>query len=289
MTAPQRPDPERPRYDLTLADRDYPAWNGKPHRTILLCSAPRSGSTLLGEALYFAGDLGCPLEYFHDGFSPDFIARWSTRNPDDYLAAVHRHRTAPSGTFSAKLFWADIMGLLKERDSDLHAALASLDPIAQGPEPDTYRALAETLSDLLEGATYIHLRRLDRVRRAVSGVVAEETGLWRSIPGVGPTHPRVKPEFDFDGIADRVIASDQSHAHWTNLFAAIGATPIVLSYEDLTSDYVGTVGRVLRALGSDATPVEPRMQRQSDSLSEEYALRYLREAQARLAAAKGIA
>ena len=288
MIAPPVPDPDRQRYDLTLADHDYPAWDGRPRRTILLCSAPRSGSTLLGEALYFAGDLGCPLEYFHEGFSPDFIARWRTTTLNEYLSAVHRNRTAPNGTFSAKIFWADILGLLQERDANLHAAVTSMPPAMRGPAPELYRAIAATLADLLEGATYIHLRRLDRVRRAISGIVAEETGLWRAIPGVGPTHPRAKPAFDFDTIANRVLASDQHHTHWTNLFAAIDTTPISLTYEDLTSDYSGTVRRVLRALESDATPVEPRMRRQSDSLSEDYALRYLREAQARHAAAKGV-
>ena len=50
-------------YDLASAAHDYPIWEGLPRRTVLLCTHPRSGSTLLGEALYFAGGLGCPLEY----------------------------------------------------------------------------------------------------------------------------------------------------------------------------------------------------------------------------------
>ncbi|GGA56963.1 Stf0 family sulfotransferase [Sphingomonas psychrolutea] len=287
--APLEPTPlppleKRKRYDLSLAEHDYPEWHGRPTRTILLCSEQRSGSTLLGEVLYFAGNLGCPLEYFHGGFYPDFIKRWGTNEAEAFLRAAHRHRTAPSGTFSAKIFWTDLMGLLAERDAALHAQITAAPPAVLGPAPDLYRAIAAAVGDLLEGATYIHLRRLDRVRRAVSGIVAEETGLWRSIPGVGEHRPRSEPVYDFDRIAKRVAASDQAHAHWTNLFAAIGVTPIALTYEELTRDYMGTATRVLRALGSDATPVTPRMQRQSDRRSEDYALRYLREAQARLAA-----
>ena len=139
------------------------------------------------------------------------------------------------------------MGLLAERDAALHAQITAAPPAVLGPAPDLYRAIAAAVGDLLEGATYIHLRRLDRVRRAVSGIVAEETGLWRSIPGVGEHRPRSEPVYDFDRIAKRVAASDQAHAHWTNLFAAIGVTPIALTYEELTRDYMGTATRVLRA------------------------------------------
>ena len=276
------PAPKPKKYDLSLAEFDYPDWEGRPSRTILVCSEQRSGTTLLGEAMYFAGDLGCPLEYFHGGFAPDFVERWGTDDSYAYLKAAHRHRTARNGTFSAKIFWDDVMQMLARRDATLHAEMAAVSPLVRGPAPDLYRAVAAAIEDLVEGAEYIYLRRLDRVRRAVSGVVAEETGLWRSIPGVGRHKPRNEPVYDFDRIAQRVAAAQQTQAHWHNFFAVLGVTPLALTYEELTRDYMGTVGRVLRAMGSDATPVMPRMQRQSDRRSEDYALRYLREAQARL-------
>ena len=52
-------------YDLAGPEGDYPEWDGPPRRSIVLCTHPRSGSSLLGEALTFAGGFGCPLEYFH--------------------------------------------------------------------------------------------------------------------------------------------------------------------------------------------------------------------------------
>ncbi|BCA57658.1 Stf0 family sulfotransferase [Sphingomonas sp. HMP6] len=275
----------RKRYDLTLAAHDYPAWDGRPKRTILLCSEQRSGSTLLGEALYFAGGLGCPLEYFHIGFRPDFVARWATDSADAYLNAVHRHRTGPNGTFSAKLFWRDVLDLLAERDLPLRDHLARSQP--NDTPPDLYQRAAATLGPLFDGATFLHLKRLDRVRGAVSGDLAEQTGLWRAIPGVGEHEPLTDPEFDFDRIAARIANTAWAHAHWANLFAAIGATPISLSYESLKRDYAGSVGSVLRALGSDVAPTAPRMNRQSDRRSEDFALRYLHEAQARVIASKG--
>ena len=241
--------PRPKKYDLSLAEFDYPEWAGRPTRTILMCTEQRSGSTLLGEAMYFAGDLGCPLEYFHGGFIPDFVERWGTADPDAYRQAAHRHRTAPNGTFSAKMFWGDIMRMLAERDAALHAEMMAVSPLVRGPAPDLYRAVAATIEDLIDGATYIYLRRLDRVRRAVSGIVAEETGLWRSIPGVGNYAPRSAQVYDFDRIAKRVAAATQAQAHWHNFFAALGVTPMALTYEELTRDYMGTASRVLQRFG----------------------------------------
>ena len=147
--APLPPLEKRKRYDLSLAEHDYPEWHGRPTRTILLCSEQRSGSTLLGEVLYFAGDLGCPLEYFHGGFYPDFIKRWGTNEAEAFLRAAHRHRTAPSGTFSAKIFWTDLMGLLAERDAAVHAQITAAPPAVLGPAPDLYRAIAAAVGDLI--------------------------------------------------------------------------------------------------------------------------------------------
>lgn len=270
----------RKRYDLTLEACDYPAWPGRPARTILLCSEPRSGSTLLGEALYFAGGLGCPLEYFHVGFRPDFEARWQTRDAASYLDAVHRHRTAPNGTFSTKLFWRDIVELLEERDAAFGDTMREIAP--EDATPAQYRRIAATLGPLFADATIVHLRRVDRVRGAVSVDLAAQTGLWRAIPGVGEHTPLAEPAFDFDRIAARIAATARAHAHWVNLFAAIHVHVHTLTYEALTRTYHGTVARLLAALGASTDIAEPRMQRQSDQRSEAFTLRYLREAQRRL-------
>src|SRR5947207_3029397 len=111
-------------YDLATAGHDHPLWDGLPRRTILICTHPRSGSTLLGEALYFADGLGCPLEYFHAGFRPTFTARWGCADIVDYGRAVHRWRTDMSGIHSVKLFWRDVAELAGQlrpgRFDDLH-------------------------------------------------------------------------------------------------------------------------------------------------------------------------
>lgn len=261
-------------YDLASAAHDYPVWDGPPRRTILLCTHPRSGSTLLGEALYFTGELGCPLEYFHAGFRPSFARRWDAPDYDRLSAAVRRHRTTPDGTMGVKLFWRDIEEIARDADPELER-FANVPP-ADVPA-DYYAALAGHVARLFPKPEFVHLWREDRLRQAVSSVIAVETGRWRSIPGAAPDDPPATAPFEPERIERIMGYSDFCHGHFRNLFAAMGATPHSLTYEALTADYVAAVRAVLRYLGSDAEPQTPRMRRQADGASEAMVLRYLRE------------
>lgn len=271
-------------YDLTTAEHDYPARGGAPARTILLCTHPRSGSTLLGEALYFARGLGCPLEYFHAGFRPAFASRWGAPDFEQLSTAVRRHRTEPNGTMSVKLFWRDIEEIAREADPGL-AEFADVPP---GDAPaDYYRTLAGHMQRLFPKPSLVHLRRDDRLRQAISSVVAVDTGRWRSIRGVEGRSPLGTPVFDAERIERFISYSDYCHGHFRNLFEAMGVTPLSMSYESLTADYSASVGQVLAYLGSDAEAPAPRMQRQADADSEALVLRYLRDRAAKAGADLG--
>lgn len=266
----------RASYDLTGADHDYPPREGPPARTVLIATHPRSGSTLLGEALYFAGGQGCPIEYFHQGFRPGLAERWGTHTLGEHAAEVHRLRTDPWGTLGVKIFWRDVAEMAAELDPARFGDLGG-EPLS----PDEYRAIAALLAPVFPNAGFVHLERMDRVRQAVSGLRATQTGLFRVIPEMGATAVKGEAEYDFDRIDALVAHSDACHSHWRNFFAAIGAAPFALTYEALVADYEGSVRAVLDRLGSDA-PVPPiRMQRQSDAGNEAFVLRYLRERRAR--------
>lgn len=261
-------------YDLASARHDYPERDGPPRRTVLICTHPRSGSTLLGEALYFAGGLGCPLEYFHAGFRPSFARRWDAPDFDSLAAAVWRHRTTPEGTLGVKLFWRDIEEVARDADPALER-FANMAP--SDVPPDYYAALADHVRRLFPNPHIVHLWREDRLRQAVSAVIAVETGRWRMIPGAMHDDAPATVPFDAERIERIMGYSDYCHGHFRNLFAVMGATPHTLTYEALTADYVASVRAMLRQLGSDAEPCAPRMQRQTDGASEAMVLRYLRE------------
>lgn len=260
-------------YDLVTAEHDYPEWSGPPSRTILICTHPRSGSTLLGEALYFAGDLGCPLEYFHMGFRPRLEAEWAAPGAE-FAPAVWRRRTAPNGVLSVKLMWRDVQELALEHDPEGLAEIESSPPEAMSRA--TYRRVARLISEILPSPTCVHLYRRDRVRQAVSATIATQTGQWRAIAGAEMTRLR-EPEYDAETIARLIGYSDFCHGHWRNLLAAMDAPCLSLAYEDLVRDYTATVAGLLDALGSHGSPPPVRMRRQADTVSETFVTRYLQE------------
>jgi trehalose 2-sulfotransferase len=265
-----------PIYDLATARADYPAWHGEPQRTLMLCSHPRSGSTLLGEALYATGLLGCPLEYFHRGFRPAFAERWQAPTIRSLIAAAKRNRTSPCGVFSAKLFWQDIEDMVEELEPSLCEALRESEV-----EPAAYRCLYTFLTSWFPQPAFIYLSRQDRVRQAISALVATCTRQWRAIPGQGRQHPAEEVAYDYERILGLIAFADHCHSNWRRFFEANALQPHILKYEDLLAEDSPAVRSLLNQLGYTGVQPARRMQRQVDSRSEQLLARFLREYQER--------
>jgi LPS sulfotransferase NodH len=270
----------RPVYDLVTARADYPPWDGRPRRAILLCSHMRSGSTLLGEAMYATGCLGCPIEYFHRGFQPHLAERWQTQDFADYLATVYRWRTDPSGTLGVKLFWGDVEALCFQawpNEEDQWRA-----GFAQGLTASAYARIHALLTCLFPNPRWVYLRRRDRVRQAISLLRAGQTGTFRRFLDGNDPADRQPPEYDYDRILRYVGLSDYCHAHWQQLFDAAILDPYLMAYEELAQDFSRTVGGLFHVLGlGDAVVTLPRLQRQADRLSEEFLAQFLSDYQRR--------
>ena len=256
------------RYDLAQAPADYPAWPGLPERSLVVCTQQRSGSTLLGEALHAAGGLGCPLEYLHPGFRPRMQKRWGAADIGTFIAAMHRHRTDPSGTFAIKFFWQDFAAILCERHPDRFAA-SHFGPPAQMP-PDRYRRIHEAIAEFLPAATWILLTRRNTLRQAVSLYVASMSREWRRL-GDGPRHAKAKDaDYDFLQIFILLTRIQERDAHWRRFFEATSLPCHHLYYEDIDADYSGTIRKLFTALGRPDAPITPpRLQKQADARSEE--------------------
>ena len=270
-------DGSRKPYDLALQEHDFPYREGPPQRSILICTHPRSGSTLLGEALYAAGDLGCPLEYFHRGFRPGLERRWNVQGIDALTQAAHSRRTTASGILSAKLFWQDIEVIAHELDPGRYAPPPWTS--AEITSPQAYRDLRISIGHIFPNPTWVYLLRRDRVRQAVSALVATQSGVWRMIPGVGDASCAAEPVYDRERIAALVALANYTSDRWTKFFDAITACPYVVTYEDLDRDYETTVTDLLRHLDRPVKAPPRRMRRQSDARSEALVLRFLRDSQ----------
>jgi trehalose 2-sulfotransferase len=278
--APGPPGSQKPPYDLASRDADYPVWEGSPRRTILICTHPRSGSTLLGEAVYFAGGLGCPLEYFHRGFRPFLAERWQAPSIQSYIRAVHRFRTDTTGVLSVKLFWIDVEDMVREMSPSLFEELRDVPSAAMAPE--TYLKIRELLAGIFPNPSFVYLTRRDRVRQAVSGLVATQSRLWRSLLQDGELSPLHEVAYDYDQILSLLALSGHCNAQWRNFLRAAADSFYAIAYEDLANAYASTVRNLFKSLGYRRQAPTPRLRRQSEVRSERMVLRFLKECAQRM-------
>lgn len=278
MVASREIETRQATYDLALAEADYDLWEGPPARCILLCTHPRCGSTLLGEAMTFAQGLGCPIEYFHCGFRPQIERRWGVTGEASYLRALYHHRIDRTGTLGVKLFWRDVIDLCKARrpnDAQLLSSDLAADPTAAAEVCEMVRQI---FTEIFPNATYIFLIRKDRLRLAVSAVTSAQTGVWRDIPGVDSKMPARTPEYDYERLLQAYGHACYSFDRWEDFFQRTTTEPYRLTYEALLGNYQATVERLLTWLEAATTVVPPpRMRRQSSALSEQFLARFLRE------------
>src|SRR5258707_11620961 len=69
----------------------------------LVCSTPRSGSTLLCDALAKTGLAGNPGEFFDPKYTEIFSRKYSILRREEYLKSIMEHCTSPNGVFGAKI------------------------------------------------------------------------------------------------------------------------------------------------------------------------------------------
>ncbi len=270
----------------------------RPRISYLVCATPRSGSTLLCEALTNTQLAGYPAEYFEalratglptrpkeyftglDNSEIDHIlgnySRIDERQPQsfdnyaDYLDEVLTRGTTPNGVFGAKVMW----GYLDD----------FIDNTRSIPR---YRDLEmpNILSAIFPNLHYILVYRLDKVRQAVSLWKAIQSQTWRvdehqNIAHSTTQHNESELVFNFAAIDHLVQRITSNDAAWQAYFHCIGIQPFTVVYEELVNSYEETASAILHYLGiavPDRLVFAPRtMQKQSNSLSEEWVERYHR-------------
>lgn len=210
--------------------REWAAREPWPAPCYVIASTPRSGSSLLAEALLDCG-FGYAAEWFPVGADTGAC-----------LAAMRKEGTR-GGVTGVKVHGDQLRR----------------------------HGLADLLPREFPGTRYVLLSRRDRVRQAVSLARAIQTGAWTSRDA-----PRGAPAYDREQIARCLADIEGQHQAWEDFLASRGITPLRVDYEDLVGDREGTVRRVLAFLGAPAPAriPPPRLARQADAISEEWARAY---------------
>ena len=252
----------------------------------LVCATPRSGSTLLCEALRETGVAGNPLEFFEAlpetgvprrpldylaGLDdPEALALVSDAPPqpappysdvrgldryEQHLERVREWGTSENGVFGAKIMWAHVLDLARRLEvDDLHALVDSL----------------------FDAPRLVWVRRADRVRQAVSLWRAMQTQSWRAENESATGEPR----YSYPALRHLVELLDAHDAAWERFFAPVGDRVLGLTYEDVAADLAAAVRRTLTHIGVEAAErgALPVMRRQADERSDAWAERYARDA-----------
>jgi len=221
--------PDR-RPDLVdLAGPDYDVEIGeRANKTLIICSAPRTGSYELCRFAIAAG-LGIPFEYMHPQFANQLGPRWelpaeplAAENIGPYIEAL-RLRRAQNGVFAVNLQYWHFSGFLMNAPGD----------------------------GLFDGAVVVYLYRPDIAAQVTSWRVAMATGIWdysgrrTSDPRPYPPSPEARAA-QFHEDLKFIVGED---AGFRELFALAGIAPYYLAMEELFRAPREIVGRIAASLG----------------------------------------
>ena len=236
-----------------------------PTNCYALCAVARSGAHLLSEGLRATQRAGRPLQYFHQHLAAKYAARYG-------LDAVGQFSHYVRGVVSATATSNGVFGFRSE-PWDMNKLVERLSDSGQFGKADA--AESELLHSAFPHLRCVQLTREDKVRQAVSKARAMQTNLWlatkeKMIAG--------EPQFDPALIAQCEQAATQAEKMWAAFFERNDIEPLAVTYEELCCNYPATVARVLDFLqvrpprGFEIGP--PRITRQADAMSEEWARRY---------------
>ncbi|MEP3046534.1 MAG: Stf0 family sulfotransferase [Roseibium sp.] len=239
----------------------------------VICTSPRSGSTLLIKLLAATGVAGEPKSYFHftsiTEWQEDLGLTADASKPErDILAEIFRTAITKGSSGTG------IFGLRLQRHS-FDFFMRKLAVLHPGFSTDVERVEAAFGKTL-----FIHLTRTDKFEQAVSYVKAEQSGLWHVAPDGSELErlsPPASPVYNSDEIRicyDRFVNSDRD---WNSWFKTQGIEPLRITYDALSSAPNEGLRDTLDRLGLDANAakgVVPGVAKLADKTNQEWVGRF---------------
>ncbi len=239
----------------------------------MICTAPRSGSTLLCKLLAGTKIAGDPDSHFHSSSFNGWLDDYDLKETDfasrkDALCAVYKAALA-RGKGNTNIF-----GLRMQRGSFDHF-MEQLELLFPGQMSDVNRIEAAFGPTL-----YVHLSRSNRLDQAISRVRAEQTGLWhRNSDGTELERlaPPEEPRYDATAIKHHLAELAAFDESWEKWFSREAVEPLRINYVSLSIDPQGTLAQLLSALQLDPTRarlVKTPTAKLADALSQKWRLRF---------------
>ncbi|MEL7178322.1 MAG: Stf0 family sulfotransferase [Pseudomonadota bacterium] len=223
--------------------------SGQPYSSYVICTSPRSGSTMLCELLSETKVAGKPGSLFHepsidawlDYYDLD-MADFSTRRDmlDGIFEAAKARGKGKTDVFGVRLqggsfafFMEQLQFLYPDCTSDVGRVEAAFGP-----------------------TLFIYLSRQDKLEQAISCIRAEQTGLWhRRADGTDleRLEPRREEGYDPEAIRSQAEEFVDFDIAWRSWFDEQSVVPLEVSYENLSSEPQKQLARILDTLGADGS------------------------------------
>jgi LPS sulfotransferase NodH len=230
-------------------------------RAYVIAALPRTGSFRLCELLAETGVAGYPQEYGDINDRATWHEYHGFSHHVAYFHAFFRFCRTPNGVFGAKLMWSQFAALRLDIRSYLRIDGAGLGPLASVAGP----------------VSMIFLQREDRLAQAISLYRAMATGAWSSRAAA----PLGQPPYDRGAIRAALDMIEADIARWEQFFSDHHIVPCRLRYEDIATDPLAVLARVLHhlrlPLPAGARP-DSALRPQADEQTQLWRERYLLEA-----------
>ncbi len=234
------------------------------YQSYIICTSPRSGSTLLCQLLTSSGVAGVPKTPFHNASVAGAEGNAGRERVAEALSKAIDQGRGRSDIFGMRLQMHSFRYFLDD--------LALLHPDLPGDRARLDKVFGPTLC--------LHLTRRDKLAQAVSYVRASQTGLWHQAPDgseIERLSEPAEPVFDPAAIRDQIDTFEAYDKAWHDWFHREGIDPFRVNYEDLARDPIATLRRILDALSLDkarADAVEIGVAKLADATSEAWKTRF---------------
>lgn len=219
----------------------------KPSKILIIASTGRSGSHMLGHALYQTKRFGFPLEYANSSNLIEWRRRLGLLNIKEIIAELQRKRTSDNGVFGIKIHYSQI------------CQFGGFDQLVE----------------MFPNAYYILLSRKDILAQAVSLSIAKQTGVW--ISGQQPVNDN--PVYSFTEIDENLRSIILDNSSWRYSLAASGANYIEMTFEDIRSNMKKALINIAGFIGINIDdidiPTQQMTSKQGNQQNEDWKKRFI--------------
>lgn len=238
MPTDMRVTPSDSRFLTVAYDLDGPPPGTPPRRSIVVCATPGVHADTLTGALHRCA-AGVPMEYVDGDTVVASLARcWQVVTLEEYITALHSHRTTTDGVFGMILQWRHLRRLHRQ---------------VSGPAQMSTTRTTELVAAIAPNAQVVLTRHGDTEVQAVRAALVT-TGATAAPPDVAAalTH---------------IAATEWSWRQWTD---AAEIEPVVLGVDDTPT--LDDVARRLELAipDGDLTVVEPALSPAEQHLLERF-------------------